>query len=222
MEEILSFFNSVYSKHPRYWYPELSDSERYSLLRKHAENWQTLFNDIRKSKPGKALDLGAGEGTDAIKLAMMGFEVDAVEGSVVGSEKIENIAKRAGVRINVINQNIEDFESPNTYDVVICNGVLHYVQDKLSVLHKIDRLTSNEGFTLISLFSDATPTPDCHRIVDVFPDSSNGIVRNFFSRNWTSKYSSDEHNRLDLSHPGFPPHSHSFVKLVMQKRGNKN
>ena len=54
-----------------------------------------------------ALDLGAGEGADAIRLAKLGYKVDAVEVSAVACEKIERFARSQGVRINVRNEPME-------------------------------------------------------------------------------------------------------------------
>ena len=47
-----------------------------------------MLEDLRTRPAGRVLDLGAGEGIDAIRLARLGYEVDAVEGSVIGAEKI--------------------------------------------------------------------------------------------------------------------------------------
>ncbi len=215
--EILDFFDGVYKKYKRYWYPELSEQERYSIILSHSKNWDVLLKSIGKSAPGLALDLGAGEGTDAIKMARLGYEVDALEGSAIGAEKIEAFSRSAHAKVNVIHKNVHNYEPARTYDVVICNGLLHYVENKSSVLEKIRASTRKDGHVLISLFSSFTPTPDCHQVIDVYPDDENGIVRSFFCQGWETLYFQLQRSRVEVAHPGFPIHYHSFIKMVLRK-----
>lgn len=214
--DIIEFFDLMYSKYKRYWYPTLDKDERYSVILNHSQNWEVLLKQISTTAPGVALDLGAGEGTDAIKLALLGYEVDALEGSAVGAEKINDFSRKIGVKVNVIHMNASDFKPARMYDVVICNGLLHYIEDKQLILQKIQCATSKNGCCLVSLFSDFTPVPDCHQIVNVYPDSEKGVVQSFFDQ-WKVLYFQLQRNRLDASHLGFPIHQHSFIKIVAKK-----
>jgi len=216
--DIIEFFDNAYTKYRRYWYPNLDEDQRYSVILNHSRNWRVLLKHMRTNPPGVALDLGAGEGTDAIKLALLGYEVDALEGSAVGAEKIKAFSRKVGVKVNVIHMNVNSFEPKRLYNVIVCNGLLHYIEDKDALLRKIWRATSKDGYSLLSLFSDFTPVPECHQLVNVYPDSENGMVQAFFNQHqWNMLYFQAQHNRLDTSHPGFPTHSHSFIKIVAQK-----
>jgi len=218
--DVIEFFEREYRRYQRYWYPDLSEEERYSIVLEHSQNWAELLKQIKGLKPGKALDLGAGEGTDAIKLALLGYEVDAVEGTAFGTEKIESFSRQVGVKVNAIRMDVHDFESRKTYDVVICNGLLHYINDKNCILEKIWRATRPGGFCLLSLWSDYTPVPQVHRIVPVYPDTEKGAVWSFFSSDrWKVLYHENQRGRLDHSHPGLADHKHSFIKFVAQKTG---
>ena len=64
--------------------------------------------------PGRALDLGAGEGADAIRLAKLGYRVDAVDLSAVACEKAEWFAHAEGVSISVRNEPIETVDLTGT------------------------------------------------------------------------------------------------------------
>jgi SAM-dependent methyltransferase len=216
--EIIEFFDYVYAKYKRYWYPQLGDdNERYHVVMpNHSGNWAKLLEILRNCPPGLALDLGAGEGTDAIKLALMGYEVDALEGSAIGAEKIQTFARQAKVRVNVIHEDVRKFQPTRQYDVVICSGLLHYIEDKTSVLQKIQRATRVGGYNLVSLFSDYTAVPECHRVIDVFCDAEDGIVKSFY-HDWQQHLLLLQRNRLDHSHPGFPSHYHSLIKIVVQR-----
>jgi 2-polyprenyl-3-methyl-5-hydroxy-6-metoxy-1,4-benzoquinol methylase len=89
-----------------------------------------LLEALSNRQPGLALDLGSGEGMDAIRLAQLGYQVDAIEGSAVGAEKIEKFAREARTRVNVMHMDAQDFQPTQQYDVIICNGLLHYIENK--------------------------------------------------------------------------------------------
>lgn len=218
------FFEYVYRKHKRYWRP--NEHERYRYFKGVFDDsiipgdippkWIALFRNLHGRSPGTALDLGAGEGADAIKLALLGYEVDALEVTAAGSEKIETFARKEGVRVNVVNQCVRDFEPKHKYDIVLCNGLLHYISDKESILKKIQNCTKDNGFNMIVLFSDYTPVPECHQIINVYCDTEDGIVKSAYE-DWIEHLFLVEHSRRDLSHTGFPTHKHSYIKMVVQK-----
>jgi 2-polyprenyl-3-methyl-5-hydroxy-6-metoxy-1,4-benzoquinol methylase len=59
-----------------------------------------LRKHIRLLTKGKALDIAAGEGRNAVFLAQQGFEVDAVDISEKGLKKAQELAREKGVKIN--------------------------------------------------------------------------------------------------------------------------
>lgn len=217
--DVVEFFDLVYAKYKRYWYSQLGEGKsRHFVVLEHSRNWETLLEKLRDRPPGLALDLGAGEGTDAIKLALLGYEVDALEASSVGAEKIENFSRANRVRVNVLNQDVRLFQPTRKYDVVICNGLLHYIEDKPLILGKIDEATKAGGYNLVSLFSDYTPVPECHQVIPVYCDEEQGLIKSFYD-GWQKLYSDVQRGRLDNSHLGFPDHHHSLIKIVAQKPG---
>ncbi|MBM4278855.1 MAG: class I SAM-dependent methyltransferase [Deltaproteobacteria bacterium] len=58
---------------------------------------------------GKALDLAAGEGRNAVFLARNGFEVDAVDISRIGLKKAKKLSEKAGVKIQTICADLKIF-----------------------------------------------------------------------------------------------------------------
>jgi SAM-dependent methyltransferase len=82
--QIRTFFDRQYAAHERYWW---RGENRYSVdPMVHTEFHATLLAVAARRGPGVALDLGAGEGADAIRLAKLGYQVDAVEVSAVACE----------------------------------------------------------------------------------------------------------------------------------------
>ena len=114
---------------------------------------QTLRTLDGQDAKGRALDIGAGEGSDAIRLAKLGYDVDAVEVSTVGAKKIECFAEEVGVRdkLRVFSSDIQVFQPDGPYDVVICNGVLHYIEGKQSVIELMQQETRPGGINIVSL-----------------------------------------------------------------------
>src|SRR5215475_373838 len=101
--KVSEFFDDLYGAQERYWWHE---DDRYSLdPADHPTSLlaQMALRALTGRAPGRALDIGAGEGADSIRLALLGYFVDAVEISKVGAAKIRRFAADAGVadRINV-------------------------------------------------------------------------------------------------------------------------
>lgn len=215
MPRIREFFDRNYAAHERYWW---RGENRYSTEpAAHTRFNAVVLAEAARRGPGLALDLGAGEGADSIRLARLGYQVDAVELSAVACEKIERFARSEGVTITIRNEPVETAQLPaGCYDVVLMNGCLHYVRDKTGVLRRTEAASTGNAMHAVSLFSTATPVPPEHAAVPVFPDEEGGIVERFY-QGWHSLYRSHERGRGEHSHPGFGPHAHSHIKLVQER-----
>ena len=213
---ISEYFDSVYASPGRFWwrgegrYALEPDAHPASLLT------QQTLRLLTGRSPGRALDIGAGEGSDAIRLALLGYEVDAVEVSKVGAEKIERFAAEAGTRLRVIASDILDFVPDEFYDVIVCNGVLHYVEDKRRVIKLMQGATRPGGINVISLWSDYTPVPECHEFVPVYADQENGVVTSCY-RGWRTEFIYFERDKGEMAHSDLPAHRHSHIKLIASK-----
>ncbi|SDZ84415.1 Methyltransferase domain-containing protein [Haloplanus vescus] len=68
---------------------------------------------------GRALDVATGTGRNARFLAAEGYDVDAVDVSDEALDRARRAAEEAGVDVNWIRADIDDFEfEPNAYDVI--------------------------------------------------------------------------------------------------------
>lgn len=86
--------------------------------------------------PGRALDLGAGEGRNAIWLAQRGWQVEAVDFSSVGLERARRLADAAGVaqRLATVVDDVVDYTpAPGGFDLAL----LSYLQ-----LPQVERLAA--------------------------------------------------------------------------------
>jgi SAM-dependent methyltransferase len=217
---IYDYFDSVYQEAERFWW---RGAERYDLA---PEAYplsllaQQTLRVLKGRAAGRALDLGAGEGSDAIRLAKLGYHVDAVELSDVGAKKIQYFAEEAGVqdKLRVFSADIQDFQPDGHYDVVICNGVLHYIEDKNSVIELMQQATGPGGINVISLWSDYTPVPHCHEIVPVYSDPEDGVVTSSYKA-WPKEFIYFERDKAETAHSDLGAHRHSHIKFIAVKPG---
>ena len=69
--------------------------------------------------PGTAVDLGAGEGRNALWLASLGWEVTAVDFSAVGLETGKARAAELGVEVEWVTADSTSWVSPDLVDLVV-------------------------------------------------------------------------------------------------------
>jgi SAM-dependent methyltransferase len=95
--------------------------ERYSgdeLIWSDTPN-QFLVAEVVGLAPGRAVDLGCGEGRNAIWLAERGWEVTGVDFSPVGLAKAKRFADRSGVQVAWVESAVEDWTPPpDGFDLV--------------------------------------------------------------------------------------------------------
>ncbi|MGS2807219.1 class I SAM-dependent methyltransferase [Nocardia sp. MW-W600-9] len=79
---------------------------------------KTLVSEVTELTPGTALDLGCGEGGDAIWLARQGWQVTAVDVSATAMERGARHAADAGVRITWERHDLQTSFPTGTFDLV--------------------------------------------------------------------------------------------------------
>ncbi len=88
-----------------------------------AENYQYLPYE------GTVLDMGMGEGRNAVFLAQKGFRVTGVDISSVAVKKAHLLAKEYGVKIKGVTASLTDYEiAPGSFDAIIC---FYYINHSL-------------------------------------------------------------------------------------------
>jgi SAM-dependent methyltransferase len=212
MREIRTFFNEMYSGGPYWTFTQSINPEELagSIMAQHILRWAI------PRPPGRAIDFGSGEGADAIRLAMLGWEVHAVEISEVGAARIEQRAKELGLQIQVYCEDASVFTTSLQFDLVVSNGLLHYLENKASMCRLMQAVTSPGGANAITVWSDYSPVPSCHQVVPTFPDSERGVVVGAYAA-WRKTLLYFERNRAENSHAGMPAHVHSYIKMFAER-----
>jgi SAM-dependent methyltransferase len=85
-----------------------------------AEANRFLVQEVADLPPGRALDLGAGEGRNAIWLAERGWRVTAVDFSGTGLQKARRLAEARGVKVNWIEADLRTYSpARGAFDLVV-------------------------------------------------------------------------------------------------------
>jgi 2-polyprenyl-3-methyl-5-hydroxy-6-metoxy-1,4-benzoquinol methylase len=77
-------------------------------------------------KKGKLLDLGCGQGRDAIALAKLGFDVTAIDHSAVGIEQLNKIADQENLRLKGYVGDIYKYSNFGAFDFILLDSIFHF------------------------------------------------------------------------------------------------
>lgn len=116
-------------------------------------------------RPLKLLDIGCGEGKDAVFFARCGYEVSAFDISEAGLEKTKRLAEKARVHVRTFRANLWDYRLEENYDVLYASGVLHYIKPELrdEIMVNYKTHISKDGFAALQVFVEkpfVEPPPD--------------------------------------------------------------
>lgn len=122
--------------------------------------YEPLIEKALKYVPtGKALDIGSGQGRDSLFLASQGFQVTALDNDPVHQRSLQSKARQQALTINLIMGAILNYETANTFDIIVCDMVLHFFnreQIKSTIL-KMQSWTKSGGVNVVVAYSDKNP-----------------------------------------------------------------
>ncbi len=91
----------------------------------HDEPTLFLAEITRRRRPGRALDIGCGAGTDSVFLAAQGWQVTALDFMPKALEYTVQRARAAGVSVTPVEADITEWQVPGAFDLVLDHGLLH-------------------------------------------------------------------------------------------------
>ena len=106
-----------------------------------------IVRRIREYIPsGMILDLGAGEGRNALFLAAEGFKITAVDSSKTAVEKLRKSAQEKGIKLDAAIDDIRDYIIREGYDAILAILVFHHLShsEVVSLVEKIKMATKRE------------------------------------------------------------------------------
>jgi len=106
------------------------------------------------SRPLKLLDIGCGEGKDAVFFARCGYEVSAFDISDAGIEKTKRLAEQARVPVRAFKANLWDYRLEEEYDILYSSGVLEYIKPELrdEIMGNYKSHVAEDGLVALHVF----------------------------------------------------------------------
>ena len=111
--------------------------------------------------PGKALDLGCGQGRNALFLAQQGFEVTAVDQNELALEILQSIVEQEDLEMTVGLYDINSANLKQSYDLIVSTVVLMFLQaDRIpAIIRNMQDQTNPGGYNLIVCAMDTEDYP---------------------------------------------------------------
>ncbi|MCA9874824.1 MAG: class I SAM-dependent methyltransferase, partial [Anaerolineales bacterium] len=116
----------------------------------------TEFEEFVKQhakRSGTALDLGCGQGRDALMLARYGYAVIGVDTSHVGIAQMLERARKGDLAVKGVVADIYEYELHDKYDAVVLDSILHFEKaDKskeLALLNTLVNHLNENGFLFL-------------------------------------------------------------------------
>ncbi len=141
-------------------------------MSQEAKNYDTIYSEnkitfglgkpekivqdiLRYRTSGSVLELGAGEGRNALFLSNNGFEVLAQDISEVGINKIIKQATDNNLKIKTEMGDARALNLNRNFDIFICTFTLHHFSrdEALALIEKIKKHTHPDGLNAITVFT---------------------------------------------------------------------
>ncbi|MDE6591487.1 MAG: helix-turn-helix domain-containing protein [Oscillospiraceae bacterium] len=141
-KRIMSDYESRYSSEGYYWGVKPSEM-CYEVMR--------LMPPVR---PLRLLDIGCGEGKDAVFFARNGYKVSAFDITEKGIDKAKRLAEAHGVPVNFFRADVCDFRLESDFDVIFSSGVFHFIPEDLrsEIFENYRSRTAPGGINAMNVF----------------------------------------------------------------------
>jgi len=198
-------YDSLYASEGCYWGTAPSSTcDRLLQVLRPKDDWRP-----------KLLDLGCGEGRNAIYLAKHGFEVSGLDCSPNGLRKTQEYAKSVGLEVKTILADIRDCRMEHGWDVIFSTGTMHYLSPSVREerFEHFKEVTTAGGLHVISVFVNKpfvprAPDPD----PDAYPFRSGELMGYYWD--WEILFCAEE---IFGCRSGGVPHKHAVNRIIAKK-----
>lgn len=193
------------------------------IYREGGYYWGIMPNDLAfevlkikyPTRPLKLLEVGCGEGRDAVFFAKNGYQVTAFDLTASGIEKAKRLADMHQVEVNFFRADLRQFRLEEAYDVIYSSGVLHHIPRELKaeLLSNYKEHTAPGGINAVNVFVKKpyiSAPPDSDGDDDTW--ESGELV--WLYRDWKLLAAREE--EFDCNSGG-TPHRHCMNVLLAQK-----
>lgn len=174
-------------------------------------------------KPYRVLDIGCGEGKDAVFFAKCGYAVTAFDISESGIEKAKKLAEHNRVEVNFFRADIFDYRPDSEYDIIFSSGVFHFIppNQREDVCNSLKAHTSNNGINAMNVFVRKpfiNRAPDSTRDEDKRHPWHSGELFEYY-HDWLFHLCTED---VFDCNSGGTPHKHCMDTLIAQKVNGEN
>ncbi|MBK7105030.1 MAG: class I SAM-dependent methyltransferase [Ignavibacteriae bacterium] len=167
------------------------------------------------------LDLGAGEGKNAVYLAQYGAKIIAVDISDLALSRFEQQPNYSKVNLS-ITKFIQDIRKisfdESTFDIVVAYGILHCLSTKLEIINYIKKIKNwikPGGYFVGATFTNQIPVPEFQNYLEEKALVQVGLIQGLFS-DWQIIQVIDD--IITEVHPTSKiEHQHSIVRIIARK-----
>ncbi|GAA4475800.1 methyltransferase domain-containing protein [Gluconacetobacter asukensis] len=168
----------------------------------------------------RVVELGCGEGRNALYLAQLGHTVFASDISQAAIDKLKHFATDLDVQVVAELKGAQDFVSPPDIDLFVAQTVLHFFETEVwkAILRDAIRNTRDGGIHCLTNFMDEKDYPLPKEIIDCghLCKFQRGDIEEIYKAEGWEIIRSDHYVKWD-SHPGIVMHAHSCEKIVARK-----
>ncbi len=194
-----------------YW-----DEEPTTIAKRFVEYLPTL-KEAFPSERIRIVDLGCGDGRDAIFFAQQGIEVTGVDSSPTGLAQLREKAERVGLGslVRCVQGDLVRYRPDNDYHAIVSSGALHYVppESRRSLFEDYKRRVLKGGLIACTVIVEkpfVPPAPDAEQGVSLF---RSGEVLSYLW-DWEILWFVEEIK--DCQSSGVP-HKHAFDRAIARK-----
>lgn len=167
---------------------------------------------------GKVLDIGGGEGRNALYLAKLGFSVEVHDISSVGLEKLRVVVSEQNLNISTKVTDVVTDEIEGFYDVVINSYVLHHIDrtDAVRIIQNAQGHTNVNGVHVIETFANEGELYERNTNSERFYPSENELSRLY--KDWDIKELSSKESTTQAKNKQGERLKNHIVTLIAVKK----
>lgn len=142
-------------------------------IRDEAVDWSSIYQNAQTNiwersphefsrlavgvtEPGLALDIGCGEGYDALFFAENGYDTTAVDISRAALEGVRQIARKKGLDVKTVEGDATTFEIAEQQVIIASFGVLHFIgKNHTERIEYFKERTVDGGVHALYVFGDS-------------------------------------------------------------------
>ena len=138
---------------PEFWNEIWSDTDDLG-----SGSDEILADQLKDLTPGRALEIGCGDGRNAVWMAEQGWRVTAVDYSTVAIEKGRGLAAKRGVDVEFVEADAASYEPGDSFDLITSFYIQLFPRDRANMLAAMSKQLAPGG-TLLFVSHDKSAPP---------------------------------------------------------------